>query len=113
MRKLAFVLIATVCFSLFIGLTSAVEPEASIRYLNVEAITYEPDYPFNFFGVPTPCTHFVYTFAMFKVNAWADRCYYVAYVMQDKEAVVVAKWRVGFSVRGGLQGTNLVIAATL
>ncbi len=110
MRKLAFALIATICLSLFVGLTSAIEPDASIRYLTVESITYEPDYPFHWFNpTPIPCTHFSYTFAMWKVNAWADRCYYVATVQRDKIEVVVAKWSVGFGVspitgKIGLQG---------
>src|SRR3989304_2201748 len=105
MKKTLIVFLVAACFlSLFIGVTSGVEAEASIRYLNVETITYELDYPFNFNGAPVPCTHFVYTFAMFKVNAWADRCYYVAYVKQGEENVLVAKWSVGFSVSGGLQG---------
>src|SRR3990170_685795 len=104
MKKTLIVFLVTACFlSLFTGVTSGVEAEASIRYLNVETITYEEDYPFNF-GDSVACTHFAYTFALFKVNAWADRCYYVAYVAQGKDTIIVAKWSVGFSVTGGLQG---------
>lgn len=90
----------------FLMLLVPVEAEAvaSVRYLNVEAITYES---IVYQQVPTDATHFVYTFGMWKVNAWSDRVYYVAYVVRDSVPVVVAKWSVGFSVTGGLQGIYL------
>jgi hypothetical protein len=97
--------IVLILFCIVVCVTPSVKAEtaASIRYISVEQITTEPDYPSNF-NTPVACTHFAYTFALWKVNAWADRCYYVAYT--DKGGVV-AKWSVGFSVTGGLQGIYL------
>lgn len=102
MRKILIaVLIAAVVLTVFVLPTDAVG-EASIRYINVEQITYITNYRvgFQYYNV----THFSATFALWKVNAESDRCYYAAYVIRDKAQVIVAKWSIGFSVAGGMQG---------
>jgi len=79
---------------------------ASVRYVDVESITYETGYDYFFGGESREAdvTHFVYTFGMWKVNEWADRAYFTAYINRDGTADIVANWSVGFSVTGGLQG---------
>jgi hypothetical protein len=79
---------------------------ASVRYVDVESITYETGYTYFFGGEAQEAdvTHFVYTFGMWKVDEWADRAYFTAYINRDGIADIVANWSVGFSVTGGLQG---------
>jgi len=99
-------ILLSLLFVLFVPVVKAQSTAAaSVRYTSVEAITYEPNYPFNM-GEPVACTHFVYTFAMWKVNQWADKAYFTGYVQRDDKNLVFANWTVGFSVAGGLQSMD-------
>jgi hypothetical protein len=102
-----------ICVLLFFGCFAACNAQtvegsnlASVRYVDVESITYETGYDYVFGGESKEAdvTHFVYTFAMWKVNEWADRAFFTAYINRDGTADIVANWSVGFSVAGGLQG---------
>jgi hypothetical protein len=101
MRKQATLLL---CVLLILSLTAVYSVQAqttpaSVRDVKVESITadtvtlkYQPS---------VECSHFTYTFAMFKVEEWADRAYFTATVNDGK---ALAKWSIGFSETGGLQG---------
>jgi hypothetical protein len=108
-NSLALTLIILLALSLFAySATADDEPEPSVRYTEVEEITYITDFEYGINEDGSPLlanvTHFTYTCGLWKVAAWADRAYFTAYVERGGFNVVVANWSVGFSVSGGLQG---------
>lgn len=80
------------------------ETAPQVRYANVEKITVES---IDIYGMGefVDASHFIYTFALFRVDNWAERCYFSAWV----DTILVANWSVGFSARDppGLQGIYL------
>lgn len=75
-----------------------------VRYVAVESITLETIYIEG--PEPVDTNHFVYTFALFKVNEGADRCYFKTWIIRKKQPFLLAHWGVGFSanIPPGLQG---------
>lgn len=71
---------------------------ASIRYISVERITREIVYvhgPDGYYPVNATC--FSFTFALFKVDFQADKCYYKTWVVRNGAPVLLCSWALGFS----------------
>jgi len=95
MRKIISFLIM---FLLALPLVHAQELAPSIRYINVESVksTNIVLYP----GKNITCSAIDFTFALWKVPTWGDRCYYKLWVIRGiAEPELAAAWAIGFSAR--------------
>ena len=86
----------------------AQEATPAIRYIAVEQISFDTAYIPGPGGddIPVDATHFAFTFALFKVDNWGERCYYKVWVIREEVPILVAAWAIGFSAGDppGLQG---------
>jgi hypothetical protein len=87
------------------GVYAEVEPQ--IRYSSVESVMVEKILePMDPNGVETvDASHLIYTFALFRVDEWADKCNFKLWLNGE----VIAEWSIGFSATEppGLQGIYL------
>ena len=77
--------------------------QPQVSNASVEEIKFVQEFPS--LDIYEPCSHFTYTFALNKVNEWADRVYFTVWL----DLGLVANWSIGFSANNppGLQGIYL------
>jgi len=100
-KKTSVVALSLLFLALLPSVCGQIQPQVSNA--SVEEIKFEQE--FLELDIYEPCSHFTYTFALNKVNEWAERVYFTTWL----DAFLVANWSIGFSANDppGLQGVYL------